>query len=195
MVETGVPEAPRKSRTGLLLGAHLGWELTGGSLPIDPGTSSSTPIDTSAVAGGGVALALDGGLRFARQWYAGLTIEHAQLGSGSLSASASTWLLGVVVGLIVNPDRASLYGEAGLGSRWLSYTPNNQTNNGNTTTLNSPEVTLGAGLWIPAGSKLRLLPKATVGFGTFSPKSSTTASSQTHDFVMLGVAGFYNIDL
>ena len=40
-----------------------------------------------------------------------------------------------------------------------------------------------------------LLPKATVSVGGFSPPSSTTASSRTHDFVMLGVAGYYNLDL
>jgi hypothetical protein len=140
-----------------------------------------------------LALALDGGLRFARQWYAGLTLEHAELGS-THGAKGSTSLFGVVVGLVVNPDRASLYGEVGLGSRWFSYTINNQSN----PTLNSAELTLGAGVWIPVGNKLRLLPEATVSLGGFSPKTSTTGTTgqtETHDFVMLGVAGYYNVDL
>jgi hypothetical protein len=188
VVESAAPPAPPKSRTALLLGGHLGFELPGGSLPTNSG-----PIDTSSVGGGGLALALDGGLRFARQWYAGLTIEHAELG-GVQGSTGNTSLVGVVVGLMVNPDRASLYGEVGLGSRWFSYTINNQRN----PTLNSSEVTLGAGVWIPVGNKLRLLPEATVSLGGFSPKApmtGTTGQNQTHDFVMLGVAGYYNVDL
>ncbi|HLK37016.1 MAG TPA: hypothetical protein VKU41_09730 [Polyangiaceae bacterium] len=201
--ETTTP-APRRSGTGILVGAHLGWEIGSGQIPIDASNpivaNGSNALDTSALTGGGLAFAFDGGLRFARQWYGGVVFEHANLGGGNLSgvvqqvshSSGDTTLVGLVLGLIVNPDRASFYAELGLGSRWFSFTT---TGAGNppSNSFNTGEVNFGAGLWLPAGTKLRILPKATIGLGTFGPKSSD--SNQTHAFVMLGVAGFYNIDL
>ena len=65
---------------------------------------------------------------------------------------------------------------------------------------NGGEFTLGIGIWIPAGRSFRILPKFTVGLGTLSSgdeKSGGPANpySSFATFVMLGVAGFYNIDL
>jgi hypothetical protein len=108
-------------------------------------------------------------------------------------STGNTSLVGVVVGLIVNPDRPSLYGEVGRGSRWFSYTTTSDPNN--PTRFNTGELTLGAGVWIPVGNKLRLLPEATVSLGGFSSKAPATGQNETHDFVMLGVAGYYNVDL
>jgi hypothetical protein len=183
--------ARKPSRVGLLFGAHVGWELGGGKLPM----GGSTTVDTNLVASGGVAYALEGGLRFARQWYLGLNLEHADLGHGDLSAlhasdaNSSTTLLGAVIGYIGNPDRASFYGELGAATRWFSFTEtisDLQT----TTNYSSGELTLGAGLWVPAGSAVRLLPKLTVGVGSFDFEGS----SEGHSFVMLGLAGYYNMD-
>jgi hypothetical protein len=156
-------------------------------------------------------VAFDGGLRFARQWYVGLTVEHAALGQGKqLSAlgsvstiSSETTALGLILSIIVNPDRTSAYFELGLATRWYSFSATlaDGSNYGNGYT--SGEGLVGLGLWIPAGSWLRLLPLATVGFGTFSApndtsataSSSTTSSSSVgHTFVMLGLGGFYNLD-
>jgi hypothetical protein len=203
------PAPPPVARPGasVLLGAHFGWELPAGSVPLPvSGTQSSTEIQN--VSGTGLALAFDGGFRFARHWYVGMTIEHAwlgqgrdlsQLGSGNVaSVSSDTTLLGLVFAVIVNPDRTSAYFEVGLASRWYNFT---QTNSDNTTIDNhypAPEALFGLGLWIPAGNYLRLLPKATVGAGTFTAPgadSSTPGASQGHAFVMLGLAGFFNLDL
>src|SRR5579883_1724807 len=93
--ERQVAVGPRPSRTGLLLGAHLGWELAAGKLPL----ADATTADTATVATGGLAYALDGGLRFARQWYVGLTLEHAGFSpvdlsnTGATDASSQTTLL------------------------------------------------------------------------------------------------------
>jgi hypothetical protein len=196
----------KRSRSGLILGGHLGWEIPTGSIPLAPGAN----VDTASLSGGGLAFAFDGGLRFARQWYVGLTVEHASLGQGKdlsvlgnpLSISSETTALGVVLGIMVNPDRTSAYFELGLANRWYSFDATNpdgtKTSNGYT----SGEGQVGLGLWIPAGSWLRLLPIATVGFGTFSapnnnssaPPVSSSNGSVGHTFVMLGLAGFYNLD-
>jgi hypothetical protein len=196
-------QAAKSPRTSLLLGAHVGWEIPSGKIPSgkvpgDPGAS----FDASAVGNGGVAAALDVGVRFARQWYVGATIEHVELEGGSLSglgtaglnnvtsASSNTTLLGVALGLMTNPDRTSFYGEFGIGNRWYNYT----TNNTKSPTYSDGEVTLAAGVWIPAGRSFRLLPKFAVSLGAFSPPSSS-GNALGHAFFMLGLVGYYNANL
>jgi tetratricopeptide (TPR) repeat protein len=201
-VEPAAVLAPTRSRASLLFGAHLGLEVPSGKLP--GGGAASSPVEASSVGAAGLAYALDGGLRFARQWYVGITLEHAQLSGGNLyglpagdnHASSNTTLLAVALGLIVNPDRLSLYGEVGLGNRWFSYKegPTGGVSSGQGYT--SGEVTLGAGLWIPAGRAWRVIPKATVSFGTFGPPANDRSEPNlTQGFFMLGVAGYYNADL
>jgi hypothetical protein len=185
---------PKASLSGMLLGAHLGGALAGGKLPLEAGST----VDANVVGAGGAAYGLDAGLRFARQWYVGLALEHAELGHGDLSAlsgvsdaSSSTTLLELLIAFIGNPDRASFYGELGAGNRWFSFTETGSTSvNGS---YKAGELTLGAGLWLPAGSSLRLLPKVTVGVGSFDPPTGS-GSPEGHSFAMLGLAGFYNID-
>jgi PEGA domain len=189
----------KPSRTGLLLGGHLGWEVTGGRLP----TSTSTVVDANQVAANGLAYAVEGGLRFARQWVIGIALEHAELGHGDLSslsggvtdANASTTLLAAFIGLMGNPDRVSFYGELGAGTRWLSLNQTSAAGGQESWNFNSGELTLGLGVWIPAGNSLRVLPKLTLGLGSFSPPNDSSGGSlEGHTFVMLGVAGFYNLD-
>jgi hypothetical protein len=185
------------SRTGLILGGHVGWDFGGGQLPLD----DATAVDTNTVAAGGLAYGADGGLRFARHWYVGLTLEHAELGHGDLSslqdvsdASASTTLLGVVVGYIGNPDRPSFYGELGAANRWVNLTETTSTGD-LSWSYSSGELTLGLGLWLPVGPSVRLLPEVTLGLGTFDPPGgSDSTGAEGHTFVMVGMAGFYNID-
>ncbi len=187
-----LPAGP--SRSGLLVGGHLGWQAAGGKLPLNDGST----VDASVVGAGGVAYGLDGGLRFQRNWYVGLSLEHADLGHGDLSglsasdAGSSTTLLELLVAFIANPDRPSLYGEIGAGSRWFSFTVTGGTGQA-TTTYQAGELTLGVGLWLPAGRSLRLLPKVTVGLGSFDPPAGG-GSPEGHSFAMLGLAGFYNLD-
>jgi hypothetical protein len=199
LVEAAEPPAPKGSRASLLLGAHLGWDFPSGKIPV-----GSSDVEMRQVASSGVALGLDGGLRFARQWYVGLAVEHADLGSGSLgtgisstvtSASSSTTQLGLVVGLVVNPDRASFYGQLGLASRMYSVSLKGAPTDKSPPTYSSGELSLGAGLWIPAGRSFRVLPLATLGLGTFADPGSSSGSAPGHVFVMLGVAGFYNLEL
>jgi hypothetical protein len=154
------------SRTGLILGGHFGWGVPTGGFPFDNGAR----VDSSTVAGaGGLAYGLEGGLRFARHWYVGLDFEHADFGHGDLSsvpqvsdASSSTTLVGVAFGFIANPDRASFYGQIGAGTRWFSF---NETAAGRqeNASFNAAELMLGAGVWLPVGRSVRLLPELTLG--------------------------------
>jgi hypothetical protein len=190
----------------VLLGAHLGWEFPAGKIPIDPVTS----VDPKELGGSGPAIALDGMVRFARQWILGVVLEHAGLGGGSpgddlkmaknlgslTGTSSSTTLLGLVGAFVANPDRPSFYGELGLGARWYSvdFQGAGVTSPG---TYTAGELTLGAGIWVPAGRLLRLLPKANFGVGTFNPPSDSGGSGSPpgHVFIMVGLAGFINIDV
>lgn len=212
IVEGGAGAEPlkKKSRIGLIMGLHLGLEIPTGQIP----ASGTTPVDVSSATSGGLAYALDGGIRFARQWYVGLTLEHASLGGGknatvfgdpnATSPSGNTTAAGVVLGLIVNPDKPSFFGEIGVQGRWFNASWNDFSGKQQWNSYSDAELLLGAGVWVPIGPAVRLLPLATVGIGTFqSPNqnpivtgvSSSSQSNPGHAFFMLGVAGFYNLDL
>jgi hypothetical protein len=187
---------------GFLVGGHLGWVTPPlGNLPI----SSSSTVDAGDVSGGGFAYAIDGGLRFARHWYLGLSLEHATLAQGKnpgalggSSITSDTTMLALILALMGNPDRASAYFEVGAANRWYGFTASDVSGtkvlaNG----YSSGELLLGLGMWIPAGSSLRFLPKVTLGLGSFSPPDNGSGGSSGttgNAFVMLGIAGFYNLD-
>ena len=187
----------RVSRLGFLFGAHAGWEVAGGSLPQSDGTT----VDASTLANQGFAYGLDASFRFARQWLVSLTLEHAGLGHGDLSArgstdaNGSTTLLAASIGFVGHPDRASFYGELGAGLRWLTVNETDRSAITTTTNYNSGELTLGIGVWLAIGRYVRFLPKATLGLGAFNDPSSAGRSSPGHAFGMFGVSGFYNLDL
>jgi len=166
-------------------------------LPPSASNPDGGSVDFATVAGAGFAFGLDGGLRFARRWYVGATLEHAAFGStltASGQSSADTTLAALVIGLIVNPDRVSFYGELGLGSRWFHYAV---ASGAAGTVRQAGELSLGGGVWVPIGPSFRLLPKATLGLGAFDSDdtgAAATTTSYAHVFFMLGVAGFYNVD-
>jgi opacity protein-like surface antigen len=210
MVE-GTPEhIKRRAGVSFLVGLHLGYEGEAGAVPVNPGGGTLANVDMSTMTGGGFAYALDAGVRFARQFYIGLTLEHAGLGinnstfgqnaagGGQFSSpSASTTSVGAALGLIVNPDRASLYLEAGLQERWYSLGWKDGGGNPQSTTYDTAELLLGIGLWLPAGRSLVFLPEFTTSLGAFSPPNGQTSSDGNpgHAFFMLGLAGFFNADL
>lgn len=207
VVEAPPGPPPKSNRPALLLGAHLGWDFPSGQVPID-----GTNVSTKDLGGSGPAIGLDGGIRFAHQWYAGLTLEHAEFGSANVNggdippalgvtkASSNTTVVGAVLGLIVNPARPSFYGNVGLAGRWYTVTFDGADS---PPPYFSGEVNLTAGVWIPSGKHFVVVPEASVNVGAFSSQSTgavtgtATDSSSTpgHVFVLLGVAGFYSADL
>jgi hypothetical protein len=193
----------KRPRVALLLGAHLGLELPAGQIP-QPGTG--TAINTTDESGGGLAYALDVGVRFARYGYVGLTLEHAALGGGKNHAnispgasdlSSNTTSFGAVVGVIGNPDRVSFFGELGFQGRWYSLAWTDASGAKQSAGYSGVELLLGMGLWIPAGRVLRLLPEVTGGIGSFPTPNNAQSTDNTpgHGFVMLGLGGLFNIDL
>ncbi len=205
VVESPSPAAPRGARASLLLGAHIGWEIPTGKVPIDPTTSTnaSTSVDMKEVASSGPAIGLDGGIRFARQWVAGLVLEHAELGSGShaslaaTNATSNTTSIEALLGLIVNPDRPSFYAHLGLAARFFNVKLDGAPS---PPTYTSGEAVVGAGVWIPSGRYFRILPEVTVNLGTFNPPNApagtdSSGAAQGHVLIMLGVAGYYSADL
>ena len=203
LVEGMQERTKKRAGVSFLVGLHLGIELPEGDVPIAQGTN----VGADTLTGGGFAYALDTGIRFARQFYVGLTLEHAGLGISNQfgqnlpqapgsTTSANTTAFGAVLGLIVNPDRPSLFLDAGLQGRWytLNYTDN--TNTKTTLGYSTAELLLGIGLWLPAGRSVVLLPEFTTGLGTFSAPGATSSQGDPgHAFLMLGVAGFFNANL
>jgi hypothetical protein len=124
---------------------------------------------------GGVVFGIDGGLRFARNWYLAGVFEHAELSDASEKGSATA--LGVQIADITNPDRVSFYLSGGAEVRWYA-------NRGST--LSGGQALFGVGIWIPIGSGFRLLPEVTAAIGSLSGTGL--------NFFMLGLAGFYNLD-
>jgi hypothetical protein len=111
-------------------------------------------------------------------------------------ASSNTTQLGVILGLIGNPDRVSFYGEIGLAERWFNVRETTtQSLPADHRIYNGGEFTLGVGVWIPAGRSFRLLPKVTVGLGSIDSGDPNDRYSGFASFAMLGLAGFYNLDL
>ncbi len=198
------PGEPLRSRVGLLFGLHVGLEVAGGSVPAP---NSTAALDPSNVGGGGFAFGLDGGVRFARRWYVGLTLDRAVFAAANghdlpqdvSRATSNTTQLGVVLSFIGNPDRVSFYGEIGLGERWFDVheTAPQGTLPSTSHLYEGGEFMLGLGVWIPAGRSFRLLPKFTVGLGSLGSGNNDNGTNYNAfaTFIMLGVAGFYNVDL
>jgi hypothetical protein len=197
------PPDHKRSKTSILLGAHLGLSVPTGQLPAN--VPNGLSVDMGDVSSVGLGYAVDGGLRFARQFYLGLTLEHAAFGAGknpgnlggtvnSGNLSSDTTSLGLVGAFILEPERPTFYGEIGLQERWYNLSVTGQP----TQSYNSGELLLGVGLWWPIGRWLRLLPLATAGLGSFNMPNSGSANSggqQSHAFLMFGVEGLYNIEL
>lgn len=211
---------PKPAERSILLGARLGVDIPSGSFTGE----SDDKIGNAAAMGG--AVGVEAGIRFATSFYGGLVYEFASFGRGdklggpngaSVTASTTSNLLGATLAYISSPHGVGFYGEVGIGYRILSHTT--QVETGGVTLESSPtytgsELLLGAGLFIKAGTSVRILPKATFGLGSFSKQSGkcepslpiacvgnqaddsrSIPNSSSHAFIFLGLGGFYNIDL
>jgi hypothetical protein len=206
--EAGETPQPRRSNLGLIFGLHLGVEGAAGTVP---SSIDGASVNASTVSSEGVAFGFDAGFRFGRHWIVGLAFEHAGLNAGDLkdlssdatTASSNTTSFGANIAFVGNPDRVSFYGELGVGERWYNVTE--VYSSGDTTTtskrlFSSAEFNMGLGVWIAIGRSVRLLPKVTLSLASLSDhdlaSDGTPIDSTTFVAVgMLGIAGFYNLDL
>jgi hypothetical protein len=199
------------SRLGVVVGAHIGASAFSGYVYSQDLRSS---VAIPEVAGGGVALGLEAGFRFARHWIVGVEYEHDLYQSGTPdsftqptrptlspvmggSTHAHSSLLQVKMALVANPDRVSFYGDVGVGVRWFTYSVydgNGAFLSGATT--DGAEFSLGVGIWIPIGKSFRLLPRVSLDVGTYAspPDSLGTQTDYWHVGVMGGIAGLYNLN-
>ena len=157
---TSAPAAAPVSRVGLLFGLHLGVEVAGRQgarsererLHRRRATSGRSGWPTGSTAG----------LRFARHWYIGLTLDHATLSSqrGSPADRASGTpartrrCSGSSSRSSRNPDRVSFYGELGLGRALVRRARDADMTAARPQAVRRGEFTLGVGVWIPAGRSL-----------------------------------------
>jgi hypothetical protein len=89
---------------------------------------------------------------------------------------------------VTSPDHFSALFQAGVGYREL-------TASSASASLTSPEFLLGAGIWIPIGQHVRLVPRVDLTLGSFSGTDSNANNvSYGYAMMMFGVGGYYNID-
>lgn len=223
-------ETPSKKKgptTSFMVGPHIGLEVPAGNFS-STGADANTKI--SDVHAPGVGFGIDGGLRFARIFYLGLVFDHGIYGRGS---SIDTYAKGASSGLnvtstnasnyfggnfvwISNPEGIGFWGEIGVGYRWLSTSlkvedaaslQNREVN----FTYHGPEASIGVGIHLRLAQAFRLVPKVTVGGGSFSKLNQSCTSSavdgctgyaldtstdipntDTHTFVFVGVGGYFD---
>jgi hypothetical protein len=204
--EAPVAPAQHHANLGLIFGLHLGVAGAAGTVPTpEEGSAGAGEVGSEGVAFGG-----DAGFRFGRHWIVGLTLEHASLNKGTAnlssntrSASSNTTSFGANIAFVGNPDRVSFYGQLGVGERWYNVTETTETTT-NTTIFrrlySAAEFNMGLGVWIAIGRSVRLLPEATLSLASLSSGNTLdqVGPTVTGTFVavgMLGIAGFYNLDL
>lgn len=201
------PEQPRAKTSGPTSSGFLFGLHAGGVIPTGSVVDNLKFADFATAGGGG---GLDIYARLAKMLLLGATFDYASLGAPdslpgvpanvTAETSAHTSYVGVNLGIIPNIDKVSFIGDLGLGSRNVGRTVT--INNARTEqSANGLEFAIGLGISIPAGP-IRIVPKTSLGVGSFSSASGTTTQSTdipsteraTHTFLFLGLAAFYSLD-
>ncbi|HEY8079598.1 MAG TPA: outer membrane beta-barrel protein [Labilithrix sp.] len=220
------PVQEGSSSTGLLVGPRVGLLIPGGGLVGGGAVASGTPSDVNmdSFAATGAGLGLDVMARFARLLLVGGTLEFGSLSKSSnfsdqiqtnvsANTSQSTFYIGANLGIVPNIDRVSFYGELGVGLRSLNRTvdlPSGKLDE----TFSGVEGKLGAGLMIPAGHLIRIVPEAALNIGSFGTVKSNCGSiapagefigqcfndgsvsqTATHTLFWIGMGIYFNADL
>jgi len=184
---TPPPPKPKPPGASWLLGVRAGINLMGGGLlPTNSNANASNTNSISlsdAFATGGV-FGLQGGIRFARNFYAGVIYEHTfaggggnttslpnyytgqQTGFGPNGTSVSTYgnMIAADLGYISNPDGVGIVLDVAAAYRVIGLTTSN---NAFSASYNGPEIILGGGIWIAAGPNVRIVPRLDLGIGSF----------------------------
>jgi PEGA domain len=206
---------PKKTgpSTSLMIGLTLGASLPVGGFSQDlvSGTTVTSQKITDLFSTAGFAVGGDVGLRFARKGYIGGVIQGAFFGAGPPNTAnpnnaGRAFLLGLVLGIITNPEGVGFYGDIGGGYRSFAVSTNSlKTGAPVSFSFSGPEALLSLGIHIKAGP-MRIIPKASMGAGVFTTyhddtSSQSLSSSATpagpgvtgHAFFMLGVNAFFDI--
>lgn len=179
------PNAPVPSRKGIFFGPRVG-----GVYPVLP--SSLSDVE------GGFSLGLEFDFRFARRLYLGAVVDHGFLNTSSSSvaslsastSSAATTNVDAVFGVITNPDKFGALFQIGVGYRTLSFSGSDGSGNPFSSSANGPELSLGAGLWIPIGEHFRLVPRIDTTLGSLSDTGSSGNGFAMVTFVLAAYPNF-----
>jgi hypothetical protein len=185
------PPEHEPARGGFMLGASLG-----GLVPVGNASQGSS---LGNLASAGPAIQINGGFRFVRRLYMGLTYEHGFLSAGSgigttsdgSGATADSNYIGFDFAYISNPDGVGFFGKLGVGYRILDLSGTLTDVNGSpaqSESLNGAEFWIGAGVHIALGKWVRLIPNASLNIGQFSSSSvGSISNTDTHEFILIGV--------
>jgi PEGA domain len=205
-----LPPQHEQANGGFMIGGTVGLLIPAGNAEHLPGNAGQE-VSMGSLAGPGVALSLDGGFRFVKRLYIGLTYQHAFLSAGSAltgtafggTANADSNYVGIDLAVFSDPDYTAFYARVGAGYRYLDLGVTNSNTPSATfgETLSGGEGSVGVGVALKLGSWVRLIPEASVNIGSFSsvnlsgtsPLGDTTggvANSDTHVFVLLGLTAF-----
>jgi hypothetical protein len=225
-------EKHRGAPVSFLIGPHAGLAIPSGSFSGNTGDTVQGDTKVSDVHGAGGAFGVDAGIRFVRVLYLGVSFDHGIYSRGSaidnqaatippdvsLTSTNSSNYFGLTFAWISNPEGVGFWGELGLGYRWLNSTARLE-NTGNSSiyseisqTWRGGEASIGAGLHIRVSPGFRMVPKVTVGGGSFSKFDVSCTSSNptlcpailnrdsvdvgttdTHTFIFVGAIGFFDI--
>lgn len=205
--QPGQPDDGSPTQLGLLLGARVGGSIPGGSV------DASYKMEDFATAGGGFGI--DGYFRLVKMLLLGFTFEYGALGSpatipgivGSVKTTASSTYFGAAIGIIPNVEKVSFIGDVGLGRRQGTLTIEGNSGSKAEVSASGLEFAIGAGVSIPAGKLIRLVPRANVTVGNFSevcgPVSGTSNTQRcnelnssdkaTHTFIFVGLGLYFNV--
>ena len=178
------PNAPVPSRKGIFFGPRVG-----GVYPVLPNGLSAVE--------GGFSLGLEFDFRFARRLYIGAVVDHGFLNTSAAASasvsgdatSAATTNVDAVFGVLTNPDKFGGLFQIGIGYRTLSLSVSDGTGNVLSSSLSGPELSLGAGLWIPIGEHFRLAPRIDTTVGSLSDAGSGNGFAMVN-FVLAAYPNF-----
>ena len=245
-VEPYTPPAPVRptfAERSFLFGVRGGVDIAGGGFMTRNNTDgTTTTANIGDIANLGGSFAVEAGLRLSR-FYLGAFYEFSSFGKGTqfgelattgenfqsealptqnVTGTLDSHFVGIDLGWISNPQLVGLYADIGIGYRIMPHTLQvqdslNASNSVSVTeTFSSLEVEFALGVYVRAGSWLRLVPRITLGIGAFDnvnvdctqsgslpnfscskyqTGSQSLSGSPTHTFVGLGVTAFYDAEM
>lgn len=221
------PTQEGSSPTGILVGARGGVLVPGGG--IVPASVGGRQINFDDIAGAGGAFGADLYVRFVKLLLVGIDLEYAGLSGPSTFAdrlgaqvqgqsSQHTFYFGLSLGILPNIDRVSFVGTLGYGIRTFGRTLDTHLVDGSsastTESLSGNDVQITAGISIPAGHLVRIVPSAALGIGSFKSITSDCggaiaagfkqnpclpngdlSDTAVHTFFWVGLGLYFNADL
>ncbi|NOU32783.1 MAG: hypothetical protein HOO96_33170 [Polyangiaceae bacterium] len=187
----------QEATTALYGSVDLGYAFVGGKVPNQRTPTTFETRDLKEISSNGFAMALGLGIRLRNILIGGL-YQGAIISKGSTNNAAYTHFLGAQLGYLTRTDGVGLWLELAAGARIFSF---------DSAVVNDPasltgfEVLGGIGLSLRLARGIRLIPKATLSFGTTTATgtsgsgfgSSEISETAGHTLFGLAVGGQFDI--